>query len=246
MEKKINVLELINFYIQRWWIMLIGILVGGLAFGAYTVGFITPMYQSACSFYAENTNDVLPQEITNVNLSAIMVRKELVATYAEILSSNVFLKKVAKESGLGYTHNELYPMLSMTSKNETEILVVKVKSPNPQHAYVLAQVISKLADEQISAVVDGGSVRVLDEPEFPERPYAPSKTRNVEIGMIAGLFLSMMLVFLIELIGNRVKNAEEITEAFHYPVLGEIPYYVFNNNNKSKGFNVLRTDVANN
>ena len=226
MEKEIDIINLLRVYLHRWWVLLIGILVGGIISGVFTVFFVTPMYVSAGSMYTENSNDVVAKDVKDVNLNTLMVRKELVQTYAEVLTSNVFLKKVAAESGLGYTHEQLLSMISMSSKNDTEILVISVKSPNPQHAYIIAQVITNLAEDQISSVVEGGSVKLLDEPEYPQTFSSPNIGNNVKIGMLVGLLLSMIAVFLVEMLDNKVKDAEFIAKQFQLPVLGEIPYFV--------------------
>lgn len=214
-----------KLYLQRWWALVAGIVAGGIVAGIFTVLFVTPMYVSAGTLYTENSNDVVSQDVTNVNLNTLMVRKELVQTYAEVLTSNVFLKKVAAESGLGYTHEDLLRMISMSSKNGTEIMVISVQSPNPEHAYILANVIISLADEQIGSVVEGGSVKLLDEPEYPQTYSSPNIANNIKIGMLAGLLLSLIIVFLAEMLNTKVKEPDQLTEIFQYPVLGEIPYF---------------------
>lgn len=226
MDKQINFIDLAKFYLHKWWILVLGMIIGGIVSGIFTVFFVTPIYESAGSLYAENSNDMVSKDITDVNLNTIMVRQELVQTYAEVLTSNVFLKRVASESGLDYTHDQLLRMISMSSKNDTEILVVSVKSPNPQHAYIIAQVIVNLAGEQISSVVEGGNVKILDEPEYPQTFSSPNIVRNIEIGMLAGLLLTMLIIFIFEMLDNKVKDTEHLTESFDYPVLGEIPYFV--------------------
>lgn len=228
MEKQINLIELLRLYLRRWWVLLLGVLAGALAAAVITEFFITPMYVSASSLYIMNTDETTASAETDVNLSTIMVRKELVQTYAELLTSNVFLKKVVAESGLDYTHEELLGMLSMTSKNNTEILVVGVESENPQHAYILAQVIANLADEQVSSVVNGGSVKILDEPEYPEACSTPNVANNIKIGMLAGLILSMVTVFLVYVLDKKIKSSEQLAQMFNIPVLGEIPYFADN------------------
>ena len=225
MDKQINFFDLVKLYLQRWWALVAGIVAGGIVAGIFTVLFVTPMYVSAGTLYTENSNDVVSQDVTNVNLNTLMVRKELVQTYAEVLTSNVFLKKVAAESGLGYTHEDLLRMISMSSKNGTEIMVISVQSPNPEHAYILANVIISLADEQIGSVVEGGSVKLLDEPEYPQTYSSPNIANNIKIGMLAGLLLSLIIVFLAEMLNTKVKEPDQLTEIFQYPVLGEIPYF---------------------
>ena len=80
MEKQINLMDLIKLYLRRWWVLVIGILIGGIVMGMFTKFFITPIYVSAGSLYTENSNDIVTQDITDVNLNTIMVRKELVQT----------------------------------------------------------------------------------------------------------------------------------------------------------------------
>ena len=232
MEKQINLMDLLKLYMRRWWVLLIGLAIGGILVGTYTALFVTRMYESASSLYTENSNDYLSQDVTDVNLNTIMVRKELVGTYAEVLTSNTFLKKVAEKSGLGYSHSELLSMLTMTSKNETEILVIIVKSSNPQHAYILAQTITDLAEEQISSVVEGGSVKILDEPEYPTTYSSPNILTNTQIGMLIGFLISLLIVFVIEMLDNKVKDVSQISKEFNYPILGEIPYFAIGNKKK--------------
>lgn len=233
MDKQIDLMDLLRLYMRRWWVLVIAMVIGGLLSGLFTAFFVTPMYVSGGSLYAENTTDIVTTT-TDINLSEVMVRQELVKTYAEVLTSNVFMKKVATESGLGYNHEQILKMVSMTDKSNTEILVITVESANPQHAYIIAQTIINLASEQIMAIVEGGNVKILDEPEYPQFPSSPNIVKNVEIGVFAGLLLSLILVFAIEMLDNKVKDAESVAEAFKYPVLGEVPYFTTNVKEKKR------------
>ena len=233
MDKQINLMDLLRLYMRRWWCLVVAMIIGGLLSGLFTTFFITPMYVSGGSLYAENTTDIVTTT-TDINLSEVMVRQELVKTYAEVLTSNVFMKEVATTSGLGYNHEQILKMVSMTDKSNTEILVITVTSANPQHAYIIAQTIINLASEQIMAIVEGGNVKILDEPEYPQLPSSPNMVRNVEIGVFAGLLISLILVFAIEMLDNKVKDAETIAEIFKYPVLGEVPYFTTNTKEKKQ------------
>jgi capsular polysaccharide biosynthesis protein len=84
------------------------------------------------------------------------------------------------------------------------------------------------------AIVEGGNVKILDEPEYPQLPSSPNLVRNVEIGVFAGLLISLVLVFAIEMLDNKVKDAETIAESFKYPVLGEVPYFTTNAKEKKQ------------
>ncbi len=235
MEKQINIMDLMRLYLHRWWALLIGFIIGAIVSGIITVFFITPEYTATGTLYAEDSNDAMQQNAQSMDLSTLVVRKELVGTYVEVLSSNVFLKKVAQESGLDYTYGELQGMLSMKAKNQTEILAVNVTNKNPQHAYIIAQTLMNMADEQIGYVIDGGSVKILDEPNEPESPSSPNVARNIQVGALAGLVVSLLIVFLIDMFDKKVKDAEHLSEYFKYPVLGEIPFLAPTKERPGKG-----------
>ena len=154
-----------------------------------------------------------------------MVRKELVATYAEVLSSNTFLQMVAEESDLGYSYRDILKMISMTDKNDTEILVISVESYDPGHSHIIAQKIVDLAPTFINEIVEGGSVKVLDQPVYSDTPSSPNLFGNIQIGVILGFLLSLVIVFVIEMLDNKVKDADAVAEMFKYPILGEIPFF---------------------
>ena len=144
----------------------------------------------------------------------------------------MFLKKVAKETNLGYTYRDIQDMITMRDKNETEILVISVESEDPAHAYTIAKAIISLASDQIQTIVKGGNAKVLDEPEMPEGPSSPSLVKNIAVGLLGGLILCMAVIYILELLDNKVKDSEMLSKAFKYPVLGEVPYISATLNNK--------------
>lgn len=234
MDKQINLMDIIKLYLKRWWCIAIAFVVGAVIAGIITMTLITPMYTSYGTLYTENTTDIVNQNVTEVNLSTVMVRKELVATYAEILSSSSFLQKVAEQSGLDYSASEILQMISMDSKNNTEILVISVTSPDPGDSHIIAQKILDMAPTFINEIVEGGSVKILDQPVFSPSPSSPNVVRNIEIGAILGVLVSLLLVFVVEILDNKVKDADVITEMFKYPILGEIPYFATNTKKDKK------------
>ena len=236
MDRQINIMDILKLYMKRWWCLLLAMVLGGVISAVSTVLFVVPMYTSYCTLYTENTADITNQNITEVNLSTVMVRKELVQTYAEILSSNTFLTRVAEQSDIGYTSDQILKMISMKDKNETEILVVSVTSVNPNHSHIIAQKIVDLAPEFVSDIVEGGSVKPLDLPKYSNSPSSPNLVRNIEVGMIIGLLISLVLVFTVEMLDNKVKDSDTVAEMFKYPILGEVPYFTSTSKKENNKF----------
>lgn len=240
-DRQINLMDILKLYLKRWWIIMIAMVVCAVLAGVFTTAFITPMYTSQGTLYTENTSDIMNQDVTGVDLSTVMVRKELVGTYAEVLSSNSFMQLVAKQSDLGYSSGEIKSMVSMRAKDETEILVISVTTTDPKHSHIIAQKILDMAPKFVNEIVEGGSVKILDQPVYSEAPSSPNTVRNIEIGAILGILFSMALVLAIEIIDNKVKDADAVAEMFKYPILGEIP--TMHNNQKKKKNNIDKKTV---
>lgn len=222
-DRQINLIDVLKLYLKRWWVIAIAMIIGGAIAFTYTTSFVTPMYTSYGTLYTENSSDLFNQDVSGVDYNAVMVRKELVGTYAEVLTSNSFMQIIADQSDLGYTPAQIRSMIAMHSKNETEILVIAVKSMDPRHSHIITQKILDMAPGFVSEIVEGGSVKILDQPVFSEVPSSPNVVRNTEIGVILGILFSLALVLAIEIIDNKVKDADTVAEMFKYPILGEIP-----------------------
>ena len=235
MDKQINLMELLKLYAKRWWCLLLAIIVAAGITGVYTKLFVTPMYTSYGTLYSENSTRKDVGEAGEETLNAVMVRQELVTTYAEMLSSNSFLEMVAEESKLGYTGSEILKMISMSDKNETEILVVSVTTPNPEDSQIIAQKIVDLAPDFVKEITKGkGTVTVLDRPVTDYNPSSPNVSKNMRVGGFIGLLLSLIVVFIVEMLDNKVKDADDVADAFKYPVLGEVPYFTTTSKNETK------------
>lgn len=235
MDRQINLMELLKLYARRWWCLLLAIIVVAGIAGVYTKLFVTPMYTSYGTLYSENSTKKDINAEGEETLNAVMVRQELVTTYAEMLSSNTFLEQVAEESKLGYTGSQILKMISMTDKNDTEILVVSVTTPNPEDSQIIAQKIVDLAPDFVKEITKGkGTVTVLDRPVTSYNPSSPNLGKNMQVGGFIGLLLSLIIVFAIEMLDNKVKDADAVAEAFKYPILGEVPYFVAVSKNETK------------
>ncbi len=223
MDKQINLMDILKLYLKRWWVIAIAIIVGAVIAGIITTTLITPMYTSYGTLYTENSADIISKNVTEIDYNTSMARKELVKTYAEVLSSNSFMQLVADQVELDYSAGQIKSMVSMGSKNETEILIISVTSPDPTVSHIIAQKVLDMAPKFVGEIIEGSSAKILDQPVFSKTPSSPNLVRNVEIGAILGMLFSLALILVIEIIDNKVKDADSVAAMFKYPILGEIP-----------------------
>ena len=63
-------------------------------------------------------------------------------------------------------------MVTMGTENESEIMSIVASCPDREHAAIIVETILNNAQAEISRVVIGGSVRIIDHPEVPIK-YLP-------------------------------------------------------------------------
>jgi capsular exopolysaccharide synthesis family protein len=69
-----------------------------------------------------------------------------------------------------------------------------------------------------------GSVQVVDYATQPLAPYTPDIPKNLLFALLAGIVGGIGLAFLLEYLDNTVKRFDEISDRFHLPILGVLPF----------------------
>lgn len=217
--------EVFNMFLRKWWLIVTFMVVCGTATYMYTDIFVQETYQTDGSFYV----NVETQQIQNdetVTSGKLMANSRLALTYMELLQSRTFLEEVSNSLGaLGkdYSANRIKGMLKAEVVNETEIISLKVTGNDPNDVYDVLNCIMEKAPEKIINTVGGGAVSMVDIPYVPQSPTGPNRTKNTLLGMIVGLVISSLMIFLMELFDTHIKSAEEVKTRYNFPVLGEIP-----------------------
>lgn len=105
---------------------------------------------------------------------------------------------------------------------------------------------SKEIEATLGAAVT--NIQIIDTARPPLFPYKPRVALNLLLGIVLGLFAGIGAAFLLEYFDNTIKSPDEMTDRFHIPVLGLIPYdKEAANDRKSmslKFFNNPRSPVA--
>jgi polysaccharide biosynthesis transport protein len=76
---------------------------------------------------------------------------------------------------------------------------------------------------EILASVQTGNAELVQSAQRPTSPSSPKIERNVALGILLGLFLGVGLTVLREQVNRRLRDPQEVEEAFDLPILGTIP-----------------------
>jgi succinoglycan biosynthesis transport protein ExoP len=75
----------------------------------------------------------------------------------------------------------------------------------------------------VSGGVVTNNISVVDPAESSLFPYKPSLSRNLLIGLAAGIFLGLCIVFVLEFIDDSIKFPDEVERVLGLPLMGIIP-----------------------
>jgi capsular exopolysaccharide synthesis family protein len=76
----------------------------------------------------------------------------------------------------------------------------------------------------VLASLQTGNAELVQHARVPSSPSSPSVPKNTLLGLFLGLLIGVGLAFVLEQLNRRLRDPDEVREAFELPVLGTIPY----------------------
>lgn len=220
---EIDLIQLLRaLWRKAWAIILAAIVFGGAAFG-YGRYMITPLYESSALLYVNNSSFSVGSTSFSISTGELSAAKTLVNTYIVILKTRTTLEEVIEKTGVGYSYDKLRSMISTSAVDNTEIFSIKVTSPDPAEAELLANTIAEVLPGRISDVVDGSSVRVVDFAVQPSHKASPNVTKITAIGIVLGVVLSALTIVIFTLLDDLLHDEETLKQTYDLPVLAVIP-----------------------
>ena len=222
--EEIDLKELFNIFWNKKYQIIVTVMLFAVIGVIYTLFFTTPMYSSKTSLVLVMTGTSSQGDATNAITTAdVTLNSKLVATYSELVKSKKVLREVITNLGIDKSEAEIKRNVSVQAKEDTEIIEITVKDENPAHAAKIAQEIAKVFSERINEIYKINNIYLVDEAEVPEYPSNINHKKDVVLFAFIGLALSVVYVFILNMLDNTIKTSEDIEKAYGIPVLVNIP-----------------------
>lgn len=196
------------------------------AIGAAVVScnFMTPLYEASSSVYIVNQNDNVSGEL--LTYQELLTNQQLVSDYRELIRSKMITKEVIGQLKINdISPSKLISRITVNSKNDTRVLVIRVIDTDPVRAKNLADKIGQVLEEKSGEYVKANNVKIVDEAEVPTSPIKPRPLVNTAIAFLLGLFSTVGLIVFIEYINDTIKTREDVETIMGINVLGTIPLF---------------------
>ena len=189
----------------------------------YSYIFLTPKYQASTSILLAKSNTSQSSDGT-ITANDLTLNQKLVSTYSELLKTETVLNQVINNLRIDKTVEELKKNISVSAKDDTEIIEIKVVDVNAKTAQKIANetaqvFISKIAKEYYNM----DNVYVVDEAKEEKVPYNINHLKDLVIFGAVGFVIACIYVLILNMLDTTVKSKEDIEKKLGITVLTTIP-----------------------
>lgn len=220
-EVEIDLVRLLFTCLRRWYVFVIcGVLATAVAI-AFSMFYLTPLYESSISLYVNNRMDRTDSDY--VSTSDMSASRSLVSTYITICKSDRVMGAVSKALDNQYSATYLKSVVNAKQSGQTELFTVTVTTTDPERSSLIANTMADVFPGILSEIVEGSSAKVIDYGKVPTSRSFPSHSKNALIGLLIGVVLAAIIVFIEFITDVRVMDEEDLSNISDYPMLGQIP-----------------------
>lgn len=227
---EVDVLDLLDHLLRKWWVILIGGIVGAIAMAAVTIGLMTPMYESTSMLYILNKTTTVTTMADIQIGSALTQDFQIIATSKPVIDTVIL--ELQQEKGISLTRKEVNEALKVTNIDDTRILKISVEHEDPEIACFIANSMAEATSSQMALIMKSDPPTIVERAEVAVNPVSPSLPKNVILGALVSIFL-LCGIFVIAYIKNdHIKTEEDIEKYLGVPTIVTIPYVGTKERNK--------------
>ena len=219
-EVTIDLMELFSALWAKKTIIILSAVFMALVAFVGTKMFVTPKYTSVTKLFVMAKNDDTSASATYTDLqTGSMLTKD----YMELVKSRPVLEKTISKLKLDVTPEELEGMITTETPTDTRIMSISVTDDDPKEAKQIADTLRKAVSVQITEIMNADSVNTVEEGNLPTSPSSPDVKKNMMLGALLGLVISMGFVVLIFILDDTVKTPDDVEKYLGLNVLTSIP-----------------------
>ncbi|MCR5673970.1 MAG: protein-tyrosine kinase [Lachnospiraceae bacterium] len=232
-DLEIDIIELLGAVLSKIWIVIGSAVV--MAAAAYLICsfLVTPRYESTTKIYVINR-----QNSDSLTYSDLQTGSQLTKDYQELVTSRPVLEEVKAELGLDIENDRFKKMITVSVPTDTRIVSITAEDTDPYMARAIADRVRISAAQHIANVMNTEAVNVVEEANLPTEISSPKIIRNTAIGGVIGAFIAVMIIVIIYIMDDTIKNPDDVEKYLGLSVLGSIPVLdeelVRNNTKKGK------------
>ena len=233
--EELDLKELFNMFWSKKLLIILSIVVFAIIGAVYTIGFVTPVYESYTTILlAKGENEEAQTAISEsaITTTDITLNSKLVSTYSELVKSKDVIRKVISNLNMNLNEATVRRNISVSSYKDTEMIKISVTDENPKYAAAIANEIVKVFADRVEQYYNINNVYVVDEAEVSTSPSNINHIKDIAIFAFVGLVIAAAYIFIANMLDTTIKTADEAEKICGAPVLASITLQDFEEGGK--------------
>lgn len=206
--------------LKRFWILVLCAVIGAGAAGGYAASIkTTPMYRSTAKLYVTGVYSA------TVSSSSIAAGQAILSSYYNILESRPVLTTVIETLGLNMSYSQLKACIEEKSIAGTCMVNISASFPEPEWAKTIVDEVIKISSQYSYDIMGMAPPVVVESASVPTSPYnIQSRVKRYAFFGGAGAgFLALVIVLLLALTDNKIRNTKDVNWRTGLDVKAVIP-----------------------
>lgn len=217
-EVQIDLSELFKLVKKHIKLIIILMLIGVIIAGSYTTFMVDKKYSSQGTI-------LLKAQVVDgtVDTTQLNSNNSMIANYIKLLQGNNIQDKIAKN--LDISAGSVRGALQISNTEDTQIIEIGAVTNDPGLSKRIVDETISVFTETVKEMLDISNIIIVDNAEINTNPVSPSIKKNMMLGAVAGVVISLGYILLTYLLDTKIKNGEIAEQVLDLPVLGAIPYF---------------------
>ena len=209
-EKKVQIILIILIF------MVVGVI--------YSVGFVTPKYQSSTTLLLATNSSSSNSGTESITTNDITLNSKLVSTYTVLVKSHKVIRNVISNLAINLDEDTIRNNVSVTTVSDAEVIEISVKNEDPVLAAKITNEMSKVFIENVKEYYGMENVHIVDEAEVAQGPCNVNHVKDIIIFAFVGVVIAVMYVLIANMLDTTIKSEEELEKLTGFTVLAAIPF----------------------
>lgn len=186
-----------------------------------SVFIIKPKYQSTSKLFIGKE---ISRNEESYKESDVKMYQNLMKTYIEMVKTEDLIERALSSIEVDMTIKEILSAMSVTAKEDTQVLEISLAASNPKEAQVI---VSKISEELISTsnkYIPNVNLDIIMKPKLETSQVSPNYFMNIFLAFIVSLIFAVAISFILDYLDNTIKSRSDI-EKLDLPVIGEVEEY---------------------
>ena len=224
--EEFNISEFFKYYVGKIAIVLLTTAIFFTGSIYYTAKMQVPMYKSEAKI-------VLTNQSAQITQNDIVINKNLVSTYREIIKSRRILSQVIENLNLDLTIEKLNKKVKVSSANDTEMIIISVVDESKSLSRDIANEIAKIFKKEIVDIYKIENITIVDNAVDATTAYNVQPLKQYILGFGLGFVIGTGLIVLMFYFDDSIKSSEQIETKLGLSVLSQVPKYRGNKKKKN-------------